>query len=212
MPALYAPRYASDGSYVGLDPLPGAPSLPVRKAVVDLVDHPLPTRPVIPFMETVHDRAAIEVMPRRPDSRLAFYKEGYHLLLRDKEGKTVAADVAAAGPAAVAALAARVDEHFDKAIDLLKSCKGRVILTGMGKDGANFRSPMRVDLLRRRQGRDAGEQAFEFDLLESSEPAPDERLHASRQGERLRSARLAARNSRTAPNAEPEWVGFKFTK
>ncbi len=39
-------------------------------------------------------KAAIEVMPRRPDSKLAFYKEGYHLLLRDKEGKTVAADVA----------------------------------------------------------------------------------------------------------------------
>jgi acylglycerol lipase len=40
-------------------------------------------------------KAAIEVMPPRPDSKLAFYKEGYHLLLRDKEGKTVAADVAA---------------------------------------------------------------------------------------------------------------------
>jgi len=39
-------------------------------------------------------KAAIEVMPRRPDSKLAFYKEGYHLLLRDKEGKTVATDVA----------------------------------------------------------------------------------------------------------------------
>lgn len=39
-------------------------------------------------------KAAIEVMPPRPDSKLAFYKEGYHLLLRDKEGKTVAADVA----------------------------------------------------------------------------------------------------------------------
>jgi acylglycerol lipase len=38
-------------------------------------------------------KAAIEVMPRRPDSKLAFYKEGYHLLLRDKEGKTVAADI-----------------------------------------------------------------------------------------------------------------------
>ena len=33
-------------------------------------------------------QAAIEVMPPRPDSKLAFYKEGYHLLLRDKEGKT----------------------------------------------------------------------------------------------------------------------------
>ena len=47
-------------------------------------------------------KAAIEVMPARPDSRLAFYKEGYHLLLRDKDGKTVASDVAAwiANPAA----------------------------------------------------------------------------------------------------------------
>ncbi len=39
-------------------------------------------------------KAAIEIMPPRPDSKLAFYKEGYHLLLRDKEGKTVATDVA----------------------------------------------------------------------------------------------------------------------
>ena len=38
-------------------------------------------------------RAAIEVMPPRPDSKLAFYKNGYHLLLRDKEGDKVAEDV-----------------------------------------------------------------------------------------------------------------------
>jgi acylglycerol lipase len=38
-------------------------------------------------------RAAIKVMPPRADSRLAFYKNGYHLLLRDKEGKLVATDV-----------------------------------------------------------------------------------------------------------------------
>ena len=40
-------------------------------------------------------RAAIEVMPPRRDSRLAFYKEGYHLLMRDKQGPVVAADIAA---------------------------------------------------------------------------------------------------------------------
>jgi alpha-beta hydrolase superfamily lysophospholipase len=40
-------------------------------------------------------RAAIETMPPRADSKLAFYKKGYHLLLRDKQGPTVAADVAA---------------------------------------------------------------------------------------------------------------------
>lgn len=38
-------------------------------------------------------RAAIQIMPPRADSRLAFYKEGYHLLMRDKAGPTVAADV-----------------------------------------------------------------------------------------------------------------------
>ena len=40
-------------------------------------------------------KAAIEVMPPRSDSKLAFYKQGYHLLLRDKEGKNVAVDVVA---------------------------------------------------------------------------------------------------------------------
>lgn len=40
-------------------------------------------------------RSAIAVMPPRADSKLAFYKNGYHLLLRDKQGPKVAADVAA---------------------------------------------------------------------------------------------------------------------
>ena len=40
-------------------------------------------------------RAAIEIMPPRSDSKLAFYKDGYHLLMRDKAGPTVAADVVA---------------------------------------------------------------------------------------------------------------------
>jgi acylglycerol lipase len=39
-------------------------------------------------------REAIATMPRRADSKLAFYKNGYHLLLRDKDGPKVAADVA----------------------------------------------------------------------------------------------------------------------
>jgi alpha-beta hydrolase superfamily lysophospholipase len=39
-------------------------------------------------------RSVIAVLPKREDSRLAFYKNGYHLLLRDKDGPKVAADVA----------------------------------------------------------------------------------------------------------------------
>src|SRR5437016_1560378 len=37
--------------------------------------------------------------------------------------------------AAVLALADRLDERFDRAVNLLKECRGRVILTGMGKSG-----------------------------------------------------------------------------
>ena len=39
-------------------------------------------------------RTVIATMPRREDSQLAFYNNGYHLLLRDKEGAKVAVDVA----------------------------------------------------------------------------------------------------------------------
>src|SRR2546423_11510926 len=37
--------------------------------------------------------------------------------------------------AAILALVDRLDERFDRAIDLLRGCRGRVILTGMGKSG-----------------------------------------------------------------------------
>ncbi len=40
-------------------------------------------------------RTVIATLPRRDDSQLAFYKNGYHLLLRDKNGAKVAKDVAA---------------------------------------------------------------------------------------------------------------------
>ncbi len=62
VPTLYEARYDDRGMFTALEPLPGAPELPVKKSFVDLVDYPLPTRPVVPYMETVHDRAAIEIM------------------------------------------------------------------------------------------------------------------------------------------------------
>jgi alpha-beta hydrolase superfamily lysophospholipase len=40
-------------------------------------------------------KAVLEVLPPRADSKLAFYKDGYHLLMRDKEGPIVSADIAA---------------------------------------------------------------------------------------------------------------------
>src|SRR6202162_4613085 len=37
--------------------------------------------------------------------------------------------------AAILALVARLDGKFDRAVELLRCCRGRVILTGMGKSG-----------------------------------------------------------------------------
>ena len=36
---------------------------------------------------------------------------------------------------AVAALVNRIDERFEKAVEMLLKCKGRVVVTGMGKSG-----------------------------------------------------------------------------
>ena len=47
---------------------------------------------------------------------------------------------------------------------------------------------LRTDALRRRRGEEVGDDGFDFDLLESPQPALDDDLHAARQGEQLRNA------------------------
>lgn len=37
--------------------------------------------------------------------------------------------------AAILALVDRLDERFQRAVELLQCCRGRVVLTGMGKSG-----------------------------------------------------------------------------
>jgi len=49
--------------------------------------------------------------------------------------RTLARKVLETEAAAILALVDRLDERFDSAIALLRQCKGRVILTGMGKSG-----------------------------------------------------------------------------
>jgi arabinose-5-phosphate isomerase len=51
------------------------------------------------------------------------------------EGPALARRVLETEAAAIAALVDRVDERFDRAVGLLRECRGRVILTGMGKSG-----------------------------------------------------------------------------
>jgi arabinose-5-phosphate isomerase len=49
--------------------------------------------------------------------------------------REVAAEVLETEAAAVRGLIGQLDDRFDRAVDLLKSCTGRVVCTGMGKSG-----------------------------------------------------------------------------
>src|SRR5216110_847923 len=49
--------------------------------------------------------------------------------------RSMARKVLETAAAAILALVDRLDERFDRAVQLLRECKGRVILTGMGKSG-----------------------------------------------------------------------------
>ena len=51
------------------------------------------------------------------------------------EGRALARKVLETEAAAIRALIDRLDERFDCAVSLLRQCRGRVILTGMGKSG-----------------------------------------------------------------------------
>jgi arabinose-5-phosphate isomerase len=51
------------------------------------------------------------------------------------EGRSLARKVLETEAAAILALIDRLDDRFDSAVQLLRQCQGRVILTGMGKSG-----------------------------------------------------------------------------
>jgi alpha-beta hydrolase superfamily lysophospholipase len=59
-------------------------------------------------------RSAIELMPKPAGSHLAFYREGYHMLLRDKEGALVARDILAWIENKNAALPSGADARYSR--------------------------------------------------------------------------------------------------
>ncbi len=61
VPSLYRVDYRSDGTLAGIEALHGAP-MPVRKRVVsDLNRATRPRRPLVPLVESVHDRCSLEI-------------------------------------------------------------------------------------------------------------------------------------------------------
>ena len=62
-PNLYDVRYHPDGTVAGLIPkVDGLPVRITRCQTPDFEDAPVPLRPLVPWLETVHDRTTIEIM------------------------------------------------------------------------------------------------------------------------------------------------------
>ncbi len=63
VPSLYDAAYADDGQFLGLEPLHDGVPETIEPSVIDDLDAmPLPTRPIVPYVECVHDRISIEIM------------------------------------------------------------------------------------------------------------------------------------------------------
>ncbi|MFO8060930.1 MAG: TIGR03960 family B12-binding radical SAM protein, partial [Bacillota bacterium] len=60
VPSFYRPHYGGRGEFLGMESLRGAQRI-LKRTVLDLTEAPFPIRPVVPFAEMVHDRAAVEL-------------------------------------------------------------------------------------------------------------------------------------------------------
>lgn len=61
VPSFFEPEYDADGTVKRIVPLLEGYERVVKRTVPDMNALPLPTRPVVPFMETVHDRVSVEI-------------------------------------------------------------------------------------------------------------------------------------------------------
>ena len=63
VPRFYEPEYGADGRLLALNPTrPDVPTTIEPSVIDDLDAIPLPTSPIVPYVECVHDRIAIEIM------------------------------------------------------------------------------------------------------------------------------------------------------
>ena len=63
VPRFYEPIYSDDGTIAEIRVLRDDVPASIRPCVIDDLDGtPLPSRPIVPFVETAHDRIAIEIM------------------------------------------------------------------------------------------------------------------------------------------------------
>ncbi len=61
VPSFYEPRRDDTGAFAGVAVRDGAPAVVLKRVVPELTAHRAPTCPVVPFLDVVHDRYALEV-------------------------------------------------------------------------------------------------------------------------------------------------------
>ena len=60
VPSFYEARYDADGHFAALEPLVADAPKAVKRRIVETLPPPL-VKPIVPFLQTVHDRAAVEI-------------------------------------------------------------------------------------------------------------------------------------------------------
>ena len=93
VPSLYEPTYKPDGTLEGTRPSDPAAPQQITRRVMQVLPPPL-TKPIVPFMEVVHDRAAIEIQ-RGCTQGCRFCQAG--MIYRPTRERSVEEIVAAAG-------------------------------------------------------------------------------------------------------------------
>ena len=69
VPGLYEAQYGADGRFQSLESRDSAAPPVIRKRTIDDLDSaPYPSAPIVPFIEIVHDRLAVEIMRGCPGS------------------------------------------------------------------------------------------------------------------------------------------------
>lgn len=81
VPSLYQAEYGPDGRLTAIKAQGGAPSRVVKRFIKDLDKAPLPVKPIVPFLEVIHQRVGLEIMRGCPHQcRFCQAKTFYHPL------------------------------------------------------------------------------------------------------------------------------------
>jgi radical SAM family uncharacterized protein len=62
VPSLYNVITADDGAFIGVSPMAAAPAVVLKRVLPDLGAHAAPPCPIVPYMDVVHDRYAVEIL------------------------------------------------------------------------------------------------------------------------------------------------------